>query len=336
MAKANERHSPLKILFVGDVMLGRLVNEVLKEKPPAYPWGDTLPLLYDADVRVCNLECVLSDRGKPWSATPKVFHFRSDAKNIQTLQAAHIDAVSLANNHTLDFDYEGLFHMLNTLKESGIHYAGAGATLRDASAPAIWHVAGKTLGFIAFTDNEPPWEATGEQPGVWYVPISLPDKRAEYLFEQVRRTKETVDMLIVSAHWGPNWGYDPPAEHIPFAHALVDAGADVIFGHSGHIVRGIEIYKEKPIIYCAGDFIDDYAVDDIERNDLSSIFVLETHGSTPSRLLLYPTVIQQFQARRAQNDERRAIVASIQKLSKELQTPTTWNEQEGRLEIHIK
>ncbi len=336
MEKENEGHSPLKILFVGDVMLGRLVNEVLKEKPPAYPWGDTLPLLYDADVRLCNLECVLSDRGKPWSATPKVFHFRSDAKNIQTLQAAHIDAVSLANNHTLDFDYEGIFHMLNTLKESGIHYAGAGITLRDASSPAIWHVAGKTLGLIAFTDNEPAWEATGEQPGVWYVPISLDDKRAEYLFEQVRRTKETVDMLIVSAHWGPNWGYDPPAEHIPFAHALVDAGADVIFGHSGHIVRGIEIYKEKPIIYCAGDFIDDYAVDEIERNDLGSIFVLETYDSTPSRLLLYPTIIQQFQARRAKNGERRAIVASIQKLSKELHTASTWNEQEGRLEIHIK
>lgn len=326
----------MKILFVGDVMLGRLVNEILKGKPPAYPWGDTLSLLRDADMRICNLECVLTDRGMPWSATPKVFHFRSDAKNIQTLRVAHIDAVSLANNHTLDFDYEGLFHMLNTLKEAGIHYAGAGTTLREASAPAIWNVAGKTIGFIAFTDNEPPWEATGEQAGVWYVPIALHDKRAEYLFEKVRRTKEAVDMLIVSAHWGPNWGYKPPVEHIPFAHALIDEGADVIFGHSGHIVRGIEIYKEKPIMYCTGDFIDDYAVDEIERNDRSSMFVLETDGSTLSRLLLYPTVIQQFQARRAQNGERRAIVASIQKLSEDLHTAATWNEQQGCLEIYIK
>ena len=336
MEEVNQGHSHLRILFVGDVMLGRLVNEILKKKPPAYPWGDTLSLLRAADVRICNLECVLSDRGMPWSTTPKVFHFRSDAKNLQTLLAARIDAVSLANNHTLDFDYEGLFHMLDTLKEAGIHYAGAGTTLREASAPAIWNVAGKTIGFIAFTDNEPPWEATGEQPGVWYVPIALQDKRAEYLFEQVRKTKEVVDMLIVSAHWGPNWGYEPPAEQIPFARALIDEGADVIFGHSGHIVRGIEIYKEKPILYCTGDFIDDYAVDEIKRNDLSSIFVLETDGFTPSRLLLYPTVIQQFQARLAHNDERRAIVASIQKLSKELHTASTWNEQEGRLEIHIK
>ena len=220
--------SPLKLLFVGDVMLGRLVNEVLKGKPPAYPWGDTLSLLRDTDVRICNLECVLSDWGTPWSATPKVFHFRSDAKNVQTLTTAHIDAVSLANNHVLDFEYEGLFHMMNTLQEAGIHYAGAGATLREASAPAIWSVNGKTIGLLAFTDNEPAWSATDEQPGVWYVPIELHEKRAEQLFEVVRRTKEDVDILVVSAHWGPNWGYNPPAEHLPFARALIDAGADVI------------------------------------------------------------------------------------------------------------
>jgi len=325
--------SPLKLLFVGDVMLGRLVNEVLKGKPPTYPWGDTLSLLRDTDVRICNLECVLSDWGTPWSATPKVFHFRSDAKNVQTLTTAHIDAVSLANNHVLDFEYEGLFHMMNTLQEAGIHYAGAGATLREASAPAIWSVNGKTIGLLAFTDNEPAWSATDEQPGIWYVPIELHEKRAEQLFEVVRRTKEDVDILVVSAHWGPNWGYVPPAEHLPFARALIDAGADAIFGHSGHVIRGIEIYKDKPILYCAGDFIDDYAVDEIERNDRSCVFVVETDGAAISRLFLYPTVIQQFQARRAESNERSAIVTTMQKLCTALHTATTWNEQEGHLAI---
>ena len=336
MREKNQEQSYLKLLFAGDVMLGRLVNEALKEAPPIYPWGDTLSLLHDADVRICNLECVLSDWGAPWSATPKMFHFRSDAKNIETLKVARIDAVSLANNHSLDFGYEGLFHMLNILQVAGIHYAGAGITLREASAPAIWDVAGKTIGFIAFTDNEPPWEATGEQAGVWYVPTALQGKRAEHLFEVVRRTKEEVDLLIVSAHWGPNWGYDPPAEHVPFAHALIDEGADVIFGHSGHIVRGIEIYKDKPVMYCTGDFIDDYAVDQTERNDQSCLFVVEIAGSSISRLLLYPTVIQQFQAQRAQNAERRAIVAMIKGLCAKLHTATTWDEQEARLEIRIK
>lgn len=325
----------MKLLFVGDVMLGRLVNEALKNLPPDYPWGDTLSLFQDADVRLCNLECVLSDYGTPWSATPKVFHFRSDAKNIATLTAGQINGVSLANNHTLDFGYEALLQMLPILSDAGIHFAGAGTTLKQAIAPAIWEVKGKRIGLIALTDNESGWEAAEEQPGIFYVPITLQGKRAENLFELVRNTRGRVDILIVSAHWGPNWGYAPPAEHIPFAHALIEAGADIIFGHSGHIVRGIEIYRGKPILYCTGDFIDDYAIDEVERNDQGYIFLLETEGDVIVHILLYPTIIQRFQAKLAENDERQAMVAKMQRLCAQLNTASFWNEKERRLEIWL-
>jgi poly-gamma-glutamate synthesis protein (capsule biosynthesis protein) len=325
----------MNLLFIGDVMLGRLVNAALKDRPPEYVWGNTLSLFKAADVRICNLECAISDWGTPWSATPKVFHFRSDAKNVEVLRAAHIDAVSLANNHTLDFEYEGLENTINNLDVAGIHYAGAGITLSDASEPAMWETKGIKLGLIAFTDNEPDWEATEEQPGIFYVPITLKDKRAEKLLENVRRAKEAVDLLIISSHWGPNWGYNPPKEHIPFAHALLDAGADIIFGHSGHVVRGIEIYKPKLIMYCTGDFIDDYAVDKIERNDLSFIFVVETDNHSIFRLLLYPTIIKNFQAMRATGAEKKAIVEKMLRLCTDLNTATTWDENEERLEIRL-
>jgi poly-gamma-glutamate capsule biosynthesis protein CapA/YwtB (metallophosphatase superfamily) len=153
-----------------------------------------------------------------------------------------------------------------------------------------------------------------------YVPLKLKEKRAVNLLELVRKTKESVDFLIVSAHWGPNWGHHPPAEQIPFAHALIDAGADVIFGHSGHVVRGIELYKEKPILYCTGNFIDDYAVDERERNDQSFLFMVETDGQTIVHLLLYPTVIEAYQARRARPNERKAMVATMQRLCGKLHT----------------
>lgn len=326
----------LRLLLVGDVMLGRLVNDVLKRQPSEYPWGDTLPLFNQADVRLCNLECALSDWGEPWSITPKMFHFRSDAKNVQTLTSAHIDAVSLANNHALDFNYGGLFHTVRTLQDAGIHCAGAGATFAEAAAPAVWNVKGITLGLLACTDNESDWAATDERAGIWYVPMVLEDPRATQLLEAVRRTKEKVELLIVSLHWGPNWGYDPPAEHGPFAHALIDAGADVIFGHSGHIMRGVELYKGKPILYCAGDFIDDYAVDEVERNDQSGVFVLEIEDAAIARLFLYPTVIRAFQARRARQGERRAIASLMQQLCTRLHTETHWDERAGRLEIHMR
>jgi poly-gamma-glutamate capsule biosynthesis protein CapA/YwtB (metallophosphatase superfamily) len=333
--KKKPQARPFKLLLVGDIMLGRLVNEILKVEPPAYPWGDTLPLFQQADVRACNLECVLSDAGTPWSATPKIFHFRSDAKNVAVLQAAHVDAVSMANNHVLDFDMEGLLEMKHHLKQAGIHSAGAGTTLKEAAEPVIWKAQGRKLGLIACTDNEPEWAASEKRPGVWYVPTRVQDRRAHQLFDIVQRTKASVACLIISVHWGSNWGYDPPAGHQPFAHALIDQGADIVFGHSGHVVRGIEVYKGKPIIYCAGNFLDDYAVDPVERNDQSFLFLMEFRETMPSHLFLYPTVIDHLQAKRANDEESKIIREGMQKRCTQLGTETQWNDQEKRLEVDI-
>jgi poly-gamma-glutamate synthesis protein (capsule biosynthesis protein) len=314
----------MDIVFVGDVMLGRLVNQDLKTKPPDYPWGDTLPIFQKADFRICNLECVISNRGTPWSVTPKVFHFRSDAKNIEVLREARIDAVSLANNHILDFEYEAMFDTLRLLKDASIRHAGAGVNISEASHATIFQVGKANLGFIAFTDNEPEWEATDQHPGVFYVPIDVNDMRAQRLFEIVRRAKAEVELLIASAHWGPNWGYSPPAEHTRFARALIDAGCDVVFGHSGHVFRGIEFYRGRSIIYCAGNFIDDYAVDEVERNDQSFIFVVEIRNGLIQGLKLYPTVIRDFQASLATGLEREKIVEKMQQLCAAFDTRTDW------------
>jgi len=335
MRKKKPETGPFKLLLVGDVMLGRLVNEILKVEPPAYPWGDTLSLFQQADVCLCNLECVLSDGGTPWFATPKVFHFRSDAKNVTVLQAAHIDAVSLANNHVLDFDVEGLLEMRHHLEHAGIHAAGAGTTLKEAAEPVMWEAQGRKVGLIACTDNEPEWAASANHPGVWYVPIRVQDRRAHQLFEMVQRTKANVACLIVAVHWGPNWGYDPPVGHQPFAHALIDQGADIIFGHSGHVVRGIEVYQDKPIIYCAGNFLDDYVVDPAQRNDQSFLFLIEFNEIVPSHLFLYPTMIDHLQARHANNEECKTIREGMQRRCAKLETATRWNEHEKRLEVDI-
>jgi poly-gamma-glutamate capsule biosynthesis protein CapA/YwtB (metallophosphatase superfamily) len=326
---------PMQLLFVGDVMLGRLVNKTLSMMPADYPWGDTLPIFHQAGLRICNLECVLSERGTPWSTPPKTFYFRSDAKNVATLTAAQIDAVSLANNHTLDFGYQALDDCLHILHEAGIHTAGAGMTRSLAWQPAIWEVQGHRIALVAFTDNEPIWEATEEQPGIMYVPMRLQDRRAQRLMELVSGLRDRVDLLLISAHWGPNWGETPPPEHPPFAHALIDRGADIIFGHSGHIMRGIEIYKGKPILYCTGDYIDDYAVDPHERNDQGGIFLIEADGNRLVRLLLYPTIIKDFQATLASESERGEIAARMQRLCAALNTEASWNGQEQRLEIWL-
>lgn len=309
----------MRIALVGDVMLGRLVNQKLKHSLPVFPWGNTLPLLQDTDLRICNLECVISDIGRPWSTTPKVFHFRSDEKNIASLQAGSMDIVSLANNHVLDYEYEALQRMLSLLDAHQIVHAGAGRNLEEAARPALCQVKGQKIGFLAFTDNEEDWEAQQDKPGIFYVPTKLNDNRAQDLFKHIHNLRMDSDFIIISAHWGPNWGYNPPQEHVSFAHALIDAGADLIYGHSGHIFRGVEIYKNRPILYCAGDFIDDYAVDEVERNDESFIFVLEIEPKYV-RLYLYPTTIHNFQANLATGEWGKQILLKMRMLSKELGT----------------
>ena len=314
-------------------MLGRLVNEVLDYELPEFPWGNTLPLLRRADWRACNLECVISDHGLPWQPARKAFHFRSDAKNIAVLRAAGINAVSLANNHTLDYGRGGMLQMLRLLDEQHIAHAGAGSNLVAAADPAITLVKGMRIGWIAFSDNQPEWQAAPEREGIFYVPVDVRDQSAEKLFELVRYTREQVNLLIVSAHWGSNRGYRPPREHTQFAHALVNAGADIVFGHSAHVVRGIEIYQDRPIIYSAGDFVDDYAVDPDERNDQSFIFVIETEGATPARLQLYPTIIEDCAVRLALDFEASQICGTMTELCAELGTTGLWDAQEGCLLI---
>jgi poly-gamma-glutamate synthesis protein (capsule biosynthesis protein) len=323
------------LLFVGDVMLGRLVNDVLEREPPEYPWGDTLSLFRGADWRLCNLECVIADGGQPWTATPKTFHFRSDAKNVAVLTAARIDAVSLANNHTLDFGFGAMSEMLSILDRAGIRHAGAGADLAEASRPAIFETPAGTIGLLAFTDNEPGWAATDARPGIFYAPIDVSDQRAMELIRLVRRTAEEVDLLVVSAHWGPNWGRVPPSNHVAFALALVDAGAAVIYGHSGHIVRGVGIDRGRPMLYCAGDFIDDYAVDAIERNDQGLIFVLRAEAGRVRAISMCPTVIRDFQARLAQGPEQEEIARKMRHLCADLGTRASWSAAEGSLVVAL-
>ena len=222
--------------------------------------------------------------------------------------------------------------MLPALDSAGVLHAGAGLDRDAARLPAVRRVSGTAVGLIAFTDNQPDWEAD-HGPGVFYVPAVSSDRRVTELLELVQRTKARVELLIVSAHWGPNWGSGAPPEHRELARALIEAGADVVYGHSPHIFRGVELFRNRPIIYSAGDFVDDYAVDPLERNDQSFIFLLSTDRGTPRTLRLHPTLITDFQVRLAGRSSRQ-IAERMQRLSRHLGTASSWDAA-GFLEIPL-
>lgn len=162
----------LILVFLGDVMLGRLVNERLKEKEPSFIWGNTLPVLQSASANFANLETTITDWGEPIPG--KTFCFRTDSKNVAALKEAKISAVSLANNHILDFGERGLKETIKNLKKAKIAFAGAGEDWQAVKKPAILKVNQLKIAFIAATDNQPEWEAKRSEPGVFFVPGKWP------------------------------------------------------------------------------------------------------------------------------------------------------------------
>ena len=108
--------------------------------------------------------------------------------------------------------------------------------------------------------------------GFNYILVSLSDKNFSKIRQSIKDAKKQADIVVFSIHWGPNMRQYPPKDFVEFAHAVMDAGADIFHGHSAHVFQPIEIYNGKPIFYDCGDFIDDYAVDIDLRNDYALLY----------------------------------------------------------------
>jgi poly-gamma-glutamate capsule biosynthesis protein CapA/YwtB (metallophosphatase superfamily) len=320
----------ITVTLAGDVMLGRGVNETLRGVRPEEPWGDVLPLLLAADLRILNLECAVTEHRCPWSRTPKVFHFRADPAAVEVLRAARIDACSLANNHTLDFEEQGLLDTLAYLGAAGIQYAGAGRDREEAARPELIDRSESRVALLAFTDNEPPFAAGPAKPGTNYLPVSMEPEVLRRVEEVVGAAREAgAEIVVFSNHWGPNMVERPPELFRRFARAVVELGADVYYGHSAHVFQGVEIYRRKPILYDTGDFIDDYAVDPRLRNDRSFLFRLSVDGGELRRLELFPVSLPYARVEFARGTERETILDRMVALSAEM--GTTFARREDRL-----
>src|SRR3989440_7030965 len=227
-----------------------------------YIWGDTLPVIEDAgvDLRIVNLETAITWSETPWPG--KGIHYRMHPQNVSCLSAARIDACALANNHVLDWGYQGLSETLQTLDAAGIAHSGAGNDADEAMRPAVLSLAGKgrvlLFSFGSKTSGIPRgWKATSNSPGVNLLD-DLSDETAARVCDQMRAYQQSGDLVVASIHWGGNWGYEIPQEQIAIAHRLIEEGVAVVHGHSSHHVKGIEVFKSRLILYRCGDFLADY------------------------------------------------------------------------------
>lgn len=306
----------ITIGLTGDVMLGRTLDSVIASRGYNYPWGDVLPLMQQTDLNIVNLETTLTHSKVK---IPKAFNFKCTPDKVQSLLNAHVAATNLANNHILDFSTAGLSETIETLDKVKIKHVGAGENRAAASKPVVIVKNELRVGLLGLTDNESTWEAT-VHPGTNYIDLT-DDEQKENVIRTIENLKLKTDFLIVSIHWGPNMQERPRPFVVDFAHAMIEHGANVVHGHSAHILQGIECYRSNLILYDTGDFVDDYAVDPELRNDLAAFFLLTVDGMHVTHLKCIPTRIFHYQVNQARDEDCRWVTSRLQKLSAEFDTP---------------
>lgn len=282
----------LLISFVGDIMLGRDYNrentfsdklEFMEAKNFSSDslktvYGTTLDMLEKSDLVVGNLETAVTNHDVK---DKKVFNYRVNPKYVDALKLNENTYLNIANNHILDYMETGMTDTIDSLKAAGIKFSGAGKNLEEARKPAIFEIKGVKIGIIGAADHYDRWSATsvatalestlvatsGEKSGINYLDYNDYSE----MLKHIRNVKKDVDLLILSIHWGGNYARNISTKYRQFGRKALNAGVDIIHGHSSHHVKCIKNYGDKIIMYGIGDFVNDYAVDPEFRGDLGMI-----------------------------------------------------------------
>lgn len=348
--------TPVTMFMVGDVMLGRGIDMILEhsnnpilyesngldardyvslaerqtgplpdksERPLDYVWGDAIQILKEKkpDLRIINLETSVTTSDTQWPL--KGIHYRMHPGNVNVIQSANIDCCVLANNHIADWEFPGLVETMNTLDNSGIKFAGAGQNSLEAKAPAVFHISNKGVRVLVFAAGHSSsgvpdsWQARKDKEGVNIIDFYQASKSVNELKNLIENHKQDGDIIVLSIHWGGNWGWNVESSFVKFAHKAIDeAGVHIIQGHSSHHVKGIEVHNGRLIIYGCGDFLNDYeGITGHEgyRGDLALMYFVDVSPDTGmlAGLRMVPTQIKHLRVNKAKEEGVKWLVKTM-------------------------
>jgi poly-gamma-glutamate capsule biosynthesis protein CapA/YwtB (metallophosphatase superfamily) len=249
----------IDVVVVGDVLTSRGVDRAIVARgDPTAPFREVAARLAAADLALGNFEGTISARIPP---RPGGTAFVSRPAVVEGLRAAGFDVLSLANNHAGDFGGATLLETIRRLRDAGIATVGAGADEAAAREPAVLERKGVRFAVLAFNSivgTPPPGPG---RPGAvrirmapWF-PFSQED--LDRVAEDVRRARARADVVIVFPHWGQEYVTRPVADQVRVAHALLEAGADLVVGTHPHWVQGAEIHRGRLVAYSLGNFVFD-------------------------------------------------------------------------------
>ena len=286
----------LRLALAGDTMLGRKVAERLGEDPRAPLFDPALvEIAQAADLFLLNLECCVSDRGAPIDEPGKPFFFRAPPLAAERLAELGVAAVTLANNHVLDFGRDALADTLRHLAAAGIATAGAGLDRDAARVGTTLEAAEQRLRLVSVSDHPASYAARRRRPGIAFA--DLESGMPEWLRDACR--PRDGEHVLMAPHWGPNMSPAPVPHVRAAAETLEAAGATLIAGHSAHVPQGVR----GRVLFDLGDFIDDYALDRSLRNDLSLLWLVELDAEGPRKVEGVPLRLEYAYTRLADGAE---------------------------------
>ncbi len=210
---------------------------------------ELLTHMQNADIMCLNNEFTFSTRGEKLAG--KLYHFRANPERVDVLKEMGVDIVKLANNHACDYGSQSLLDTMDTLKNAGIEYVGAGSNLQEAMKPVYIEVDGKTIAFVAASraeKNIKTPQATETEPGI------LRCYDTELFIETIKEADKNADFVLAYVHWGTEYSHELEEVQLTSGKEYLDAGADAIIGAHSHCLQGMEYYEGKPIIYSLGNY----------------------------------------------------------------------------------
>jgi poly-gamma-glutamate capsule biosynthesis protein CapA/YwtB (metallophosphatase superfamily) len=232
------------VLVAADWAPIRAFEPVIRFHPEAV-YGQLLPFIRNADLRIVNCECALTMSQHPvWKSGAT---FKGEPRHVRGLTAVPFDVACLANNHVLDYGVAGLKETLRTLDGAGVRHLGAGLTEEAAHAPLTLKVNGVRVHLVNFSEGE---DLTAAHGGAGVFGWDIP--RVQSL---VRQCKKSGGVVIAVGHCGLEYVPFPPPYVVSAFRAVIDAGADCVLGHHPHVPQGMENYRGRPIFYSLGNFV---------------------------------------------------------------------------------
>ncbi|MCX2725961.1 CapA family protein [Thermomicrobium sp. 4228-Ro] len=301
----------LTVTVVGDMILGRTVHRIMERLDDwQAPFRDVADELARSDLTIGNLECALSDRFPP-PDDPYTMRFLTFPRAVDGLTLAGIDAVSLANNHSMDFGADALRDTQAALDRAGISWFGAGDDLRQASEPAVLRVGNVTIALLGFDGISAQWSGATE------TTAGTAPLEPEIVATAIRRAADCADIVIPYFHWGVEYTLIPTETQRRIAHLAIDSGATLVVGSHPHWVQGIEWYRGRPIFYSLGNFVFDQEWSFETKQGL--ILHLWFSGAELRRYHLVPVIIQDYhRPRLARSDEASVILRRVRESSQAL------------------